>query len=205
MTNTVTITATGSAAATPDQATAYVTITCSNSDVAAALAGLSAAMIAVQEVATAYRIAPEQRSTLSTNLSPQHDPQQWERIVGYQAQQSLALAVTSLADLGSLLSDLVAKVGPELSIDQVVMSLKDPAPVADTARKNALLEAHRQAKQLAEWSDRKLGQVITLEEIANQLGTAPSGRMMAATNNAPQFEAGSQQINVTLRASYQLC
>ncbi|MGL5405306.1 MAG: SIMPL domain-containing protein [Propionibacteriaceae bacterium] len=206
MTNTVTVTAIGSATGTPDKAIAHITVTCSDSDIAAALTKLSAATFAVQEVTATYRLAPEQCSTVSTNLSPQHDPQQWERIVGYQAQQSLALAVTSLTYLGSLLSDLVAKIGSELSIDQVVMSLSNPAPLADIARKNALLEAQRQATQLAEWSGCKLGKVITLEEVANYIDAAPSVRMMTATSEAiPQFAPGSQQINVTLKASYQLC
>ena len=125
----------------------------------ALIAALKAAGIDAKDIQTSgFAVSPNY-------FYPQPDASgatQPPRITGYNVQNGVTFKVRKLADLGSIL-DQVVSAGSN-TINGVSFSVEDPAKLLDEARKAAFLDAAEKAKVYADAADVGLGSIISISE-----------------------------------------
>jgi uncharacterized protein YggE len=114
--------------------------------------------------------------TTSVSLNPVHDP--WPTVVAYEASLSLAVRLTDLEHVGSILVAAVQAGGDGARVDGIAFSHDDAAGLESAARDAAYANARAKAEQYAGLAGQSLGEVRHIVEAEMGSGIAPR-RMMA--------------------------
>jgi hypothetical protein len=114
--------------------------------------------------------------------------------------------VKELKDGGAAVSAAVAAGGNDVRVSDIRLLVGDTDAVMEKARDAAVTEATAKAKQYADSSGQKLGEVMTLREVrAKPLPTAPTAYLhrmtydAAAKLTALPIRAGKQEASVTVQ------
>ena len=125
-------------------------------------------------------------------------------IIGYRVRNNIDLRIRDLSKVGSLL-DQVVTLGAN-SISGPSFSVDDPKPLQDEARREAIADALRKGKLLAEAAGIELGPVFRIEEGYVQpprpLSDAPMMRMEAAAS--VPIEGGELSFQAQVSVSWRL-
>jgi uncharacterized protein YggE len=127
------------------------------------------------------------------------------RITGYQVQNGVNVRVRKLADLGTILDQIVS-VGAN-TINGVNFTVDDPAKLLDEARKAAFADAEAKAKTYADAAGIGLGEVLTIAERNTDNAPRPYAvRAMAApmADKAVPVEAGQLTYDVDVSVQWAL-
>jgi len=127
------------------------------------------------------------------------------RITGYQVQNGVNVRVRKLADLGTILDQIVT-VGAN-TINGVNFTVDDPAKLLDEARKAAFANAEAKAKTYADAAGIGLGEVLTISERNTESAPRPYAiRAMAApmADKAVPVEAGQLTYDVDVSVQWAL-
>jgi uncharacterized protein len=202
---TVSVSATGSAAAAPDQATislgvrtqgetAEESLDENNEQMAALIATLREAGVASRDIQTSdFSIYPQYADSTNGTL----------RITGYEVSNRVIVTVRNLANFGEVLDAAVEAGGNQ--VDSIQFGFNDPAALLDQAREQAMAEAARKATQLATLADVQVGTVVSISES----GDVPQpifarGVMEQAADAAVPVEIGESAVSVTVQVTYEL-
>jgi uncharacterized protein YggE len=176
--------------------TAREALTANNEAIAAVIAALKEAGIEDRDIQTSgLSIQPR------WDYQPDQNGGQTARLVAYQVMNSLTVRVRDLASVGAVIDNSVS-----LGVNQggsISFTNQDPDAVIDQARRNAVEDAARRARTLAEAANVRLGAILEITEQANMPQPMPLGaramRMEAADASVP-VEAGenSYTVNVTM-------
>ena len=201
---TVTVSGTGTAAATPDVAEITTGVVTQASTAAQALAANSQAMEQLMRSLEALGIAARDVQTTSLSVSPQRRQERDGRageIVGYEVVNQVHVKVRELPSLGRVLDQQVAQ-GAN-SIQGIRFGLRDPAPLLDEARKRAMADARRRADLYASAAGLKVGRVLSVQE-AGTVSPRPDAMGRVMMSAAVPVAAGEQEIQASVTVTYAL-
>jgi len=130
-----------------------------------------------------------------------------QNIIGYSVSQNISVKVRDLDQVG----DVISKAG-ELGINQVngvTFTLDDPSMIAQDARKKAIADAEKKAKELADALDVKLVRVVSFSEYTP--GTVPPMPMYARAEglgmgggSVPDIQSGELDVQANVSVTYEI-
>ena len=197
---TVTVTCIGTVFAAPNSAVVNVGVSAEKTNVQDAMNEVDTHIAAITEVLRASGIDPELMQTAYINL--------WQNEVWddegnhhtFYASHTLSVYVTDIANLSTLISDLV-RAGAN-SIGGVDFLVSDTASSERTARERAMANAHEAAQQLAELSGGTVGQVLHVQE--GNFVTGGYATAQYARGDGYGIEPGQQAVQVVLEVVFEL-
>jgi uncharacterized protein len=202
--NTITVLGTGTVTLTPDTATVIVGVSQRASTAAAAQSEAANAMTAILTAVKKHGIPNSDLATVDVGLSPVYDYSgDTQKLVGFQANQSLQVTVTNLADTGSIIDDAVA--AGANSVQGISFSVNDPTAATAQARAAAVADAKTRAKELAQAAGVTLGPAVSITEVS---APAPVPVMAEAAPLAKGASTpvvpGTTQVTVQVQIAFAL-
>lgn len=216
MTRSVTVSGQGTANVTPDIAfvdlgvqtdakTAADALAQNNKQMQAVMNTLTGAGIAAADIKTqTIQVYPRYENPTPTVAAPQGQAAATttpNQPTGFTATNTVEVTVRNLANLGTLLDQVVTAGGN--TIQGVRFDVSDQTKAMDQARTSAMADANHKAQQLATLANAKLGAVITIVE--NSQGPIPYQPMAArAAAESVPVSPGSQAITITVQVTWEL-
>jgi uncharacterized protein len=201
---TVTVTGTGTAEATPDLLIATFGAELQAGTVAEALDGAVRAMADVIARLRAGGVGDLDLNTGSASIWSVGDER--GRVVAYTASQRLTAKLRNLALAGTLVGEAVVAGGDAARLYGLSFALSDSRIVDEWARVQAWQDARAKAGQLATLAGRTLGPVLRMREsgygppVAFQaMGAAMSKEAMVASM---PLEPGTELVRVTIEVEW---
>jgi uncharacterized protein YggE len=206
----VSLSATGTADATPDAARASLSVV--TNDPASAQAAQEAAAIATTEVLDALKaagVAEADIATQSVNVGPTYTytADGGQTPTGFQASQSLTVTLRDLATAGATVDAVVAAGGNAVRVDALSTFVTDPSVALDQARAQAVGIAQAQAEQYAQLLGFTLGPVASVTESSTSAVPAPmamSDAVAGAEKVPTPVEAGTTQVSVSISIAWSI-
>jgi uncharacterized protein YggE len=172
----VTVTGRGRASAPYDVATLRLAATARAANPSDATARASYALQAMREAVVRGGASEQTLQTTGVSLNPVHDP--WPTVTGYEASLSLAVRLTDLEHVGSVLVAAVQAGGDGARVEGIAFSHDDAAALERAAREAAYADARAKAEQYAGLAGQALGEVRHVVEA--EMGGGPAPRRMMA-------------------------
>lgn len=206
---TVVVRAEGSVQAVPDIAVLGIAVEITQPSVAAARD--RAALVTEAVIAELGRLGVEDRDMQTSRFSIQPDYQytdEGRRLAGYRVVHSLTVTHRNLDTLGPAIDAASDAGGDELVFRDIAFAHADLEGHFEAARRDAVAELHRTARQLAEAANRELGPLLEISEgVAPSDGPYPrpaaSALLKADAVDTP-ISIGSDTITVTVRGVFAL-
>ena len=179
----------------PDRATITLGVTAEAEAASIAMRQVSEDMTAVIAGLREAGIAAEDMQTQSISIDPvwsarrTSDGREQREITGFVASNTLAVRVRELDNLGPVL-DRVLAAGVN-NFRGLSFGVADSAAVIDQIRGDAVRDAIRKARQLAEAANMRLGPVRSITEHGGGGGPRPMKMMEMARSSSMPVEAGS--------------
>lgn len=208
MERTVTVSATGTVSATPDEATIQTGVSSEAKTAREALSKNSAAMAKVIAELKAKGIEAKDIQTTQFNIEPVYVyPQEGKPpvVTGYRAHNMVAVKVRDLDKLGDVLDQLVT-VGAN-QMNGISFDVSKAETLKDEARKDAMANALRRAKLYAQAAGADVGEIVQISEDVSHAGPQPvvfkHARAAMAAEAAP-VERGSVDLEARVTATWKL-
>jgi uncharacterized protein YggE len=201
----VTVTGTGRATAPYDVATLMLAASARAANPSDATARATYAMNAMREAVISGGADESSLQTTSVSLNPVHDP--WPTVSAYEASLSLAVRITDLSRVGTLLVAAVSAGGDGARVDGISFSHDDAAALEASAREAAFAEARAKAEQYAGLAGQALGEVRHVVEGAVR-GPGPvyakAAAPMADMAGGPSFDGGGGSVSASVTVTWAL-
>ena len=200
--STISVTGTGTVTLTPDVATVIVGVSERASTAAAAQSEAASAMTAVIAAVKKHGIANADMATVNIGLSPVYDySNNTQKLLGFQADQSLQVKVHNLSDTGALIDDAVA--AGASNVQGISFSVSDTTAATAQARAAAIADAKTRAQELAQAAGVSLGGVVSISEVS---APTPMPVAFAASPAADRASTpvvpGTTEVSVQVQVSY---
>lgn len=195
----ITVTGQGEVAASPDMATIRIGVTEEATEARAAMQAVSGSVVGILEQLKAVGIAAADVQTRRITVNPlwsnRRDSNGPAKITGFVASNTISLRVRDLSTLGDVLDQVMGAGANEFNGLQ--LSVQDPEPLVNEARKAAVADAMAKAALYAEAAGVTLGPV---QKISEQGGN-PRPMMMEMASMARDAAVPIAQGEVTVQAS----
>ncbi len=206
MERTVSVSASGSVMAEPDQALISTGVQTEGDTARDALSRNNAAMSKLIEGLKALAIDAKDIQTAGLNVNPRYSNPRDGRppaINGYQANNQVRILVRDLKRLGEILDQSITLGANQMG--GIGFDVSKAETLKDEARKVAVANALRRATLYATAAGARVGPVITISEDVRLSGPRPLsvGRAAMAAEAVP-VEAGSQKLEVQVHITYAL-
>ena len=204
---TITISARGEVASTPDIATVSAAVVTQAKDAQTALAENAKKMTSVIKQVRAAGIEARDVQTTQVSLNAIYGRDERgrysDKITGYEARNQVRARIRNLDKAGAILDALVAS-GAN-NIGNLSFGFADPAPLRDEARKDAVAEARRKAELYTDAAGVSLGRVMRITEGGDYSPQPmPAMRMMAAEADSTPIEAGESVIAASVTIVFEI-
>jgi len=209
---TITVTAEGKTAATPDLAEISFSVVSQGPNPQTLSANNTSKMNAVLQFVASQGIAASDTATTAYDLSPNYqydNSTQRQYVTGYTLTQTVTLKIHDLTKVASIIGGLTP-----LGVNQiggVTFTFNDQNAVIAPARADAIAQAKAKATEMASEAGVGLGEVINVSENGNIPGPGPYfaessglGGSAAVASVAPNIQPGSQDITDTITITYAL-
>jgi uncharacterized protein YggE len=198
----LTVNASGSVYAAPDQVTVQLGVTSQASSAADALKQNSADTTAVIDAIKNLGVNAKDISTSNFNVYPTYDSTGMS-INGYQVNNSVTVIIRDISASGTLL-DQVVTTGAN-NISGLNFGIADASEYQTDARNRAIESARAKAEAMAKAAGVKLGDIISINESINYQPPMPFARgMVADAAMAVPVETGQQEISVSVTLVYEI-
>jgi uncharacterized protein YggE len=200
----ITVSATGSVAAEPDQARITSGVTTEATTAAEALAQNSQRMTKLVAGLKASGIEPKDIQTSSFNVQPRYtQPKEGEASVidGYRVTNEVQIVARNLDKLGAVLDQLVSLGANELG--GLFFEVSKAETLRDEARKEAIANARRRAELYAEAAGAKVGEVLKIQE-GGEIGPRPVPMARAMKAEAVPIERGTETLEASVTVTWEL-
>ncbi len=199
----VTVTGRGHASAAYDEVTLQLAASARAASPSDATARATYAMSQMREAVLSAGVDASALSTTNVSLSPVHDP--WPTVVAYEASLALAVKLTDLTRVGSMLVAAIDAGGDGARVDGISFAHHDPAVLERRARDGAYAEARAKAEQYSGLAGQALGEVRHIVEAEIGSGGMPM-RMMAMADSAGGIpvDAGEGTVTSVLTVTWAL-
>ena len=206
---TLTLSSSGEARTTPDQATISLGVMTEGATAAQAMQRNRERMNAVVAAVRRAGVQDKEIQTSGLNLNPQyvHENNKAPRITGYQASNQVTLTVNDLAQLGPVV-DAVVSAGAN-QVNGISFGLRNTDAASDEARRTALRNLQRKAELYSQATGLRIVRLVTLSEGGGYQprppmpmfrGRAASMEVADATSVSP----GEVEVRVDVTAVYEL-
>ncbi len=207
MERTVTVSASGTVSATPDEATIATGVTSEAKTAREALSKNSEAMKKVIAELKGKGIEPKDIQTTQFNIEPVYVyPKEGQPPVlnGYRAHNMVSVKVRNLDKLGEVLDQLVTAGSNQMN--GITFDVSKAETLKDDARKEAITNALRRAKLYAAAAGTDVGEIVQISEDVTFTGPQPmqysKARAMAA--ESVPVERGSMDLEARVTAMWKL-
>ena len=203
---TITVSATGTAEAAPDEAIVRVSVTASGNDSGAVQSALSsdadALRSALDELDVEYETA---RYTIRERPDRQRQERGADDAPAYRGEHAFEVTVDDPNDTGAVI-DAAAGVGAEVDNVQLTLSDAKRAALRDDAIERAMTDAKTQASTIANAANLTITTAATVDASESQYRpvryeTAAAGGD-AASGGATSVDAGDVSVTYTVRVTY---
>lgn len=201
----INVSGTGTALGTPDIVLLQLGASTQASTVAAARETAARAMQAVIDSLKSNGVADKDIQTTQFSISPMYDFSGSSRTLrGYQVSNIVSVKLRKVDTASKALDDAAAAGGNSVVINSISFSIDDPTDLQKQAREQAVAKAKARAEELAAHSNVKLGKVITLTEVDQQVVTQTGATASAprAVDTSSPVQAGELQVTVTVNVVY---
>lgn len=211
----LTLTAQGTSTRTPDLATYSAGVTTQGSSASEALAANSTRMTQVVAALKREGIADKDIQTSNLSLNPVYArpkrlpdgsyEEQTQRIVGYQATNTVSVRQRKLADMGKVIDALVSAGANQ--VNGPSFALAQPDAAQDEARLAAMKEVRARADLYARAAGLKVARIVSISEAG---GYSPQPVMYArkeamdAAAPAPPVAAGELELSINVTVQFEL-
>jgi hypothetical protein len=205
MERTITVSATGTAEAEPDQARITSGVTTEAQTAHGALATNSETMTKIIADLKAKGIDPKDIQTASFNVEPVLDYSkdgQTPKLRGYRVSNQVMVIVRELDKLGEMLDDVVSAGANQVQGLSFEVTKEDK--LKDEARKEAVANALRRAKLLAAAAGAEVGDVLQISEETTSSGPAPYTPRLAKAAMSVPIEAGTSTLEARVTVTWAL-
>mgnify|MGYP001551932596 FL=1 len=195
----------GEVQAAPDQAQVTAGVTTAAPTAAAALSANTARMKTVFAALEKIGVPEKNIQTVNFSVSPQYTngaDNQPPRLTGYQVSNDVALRLDDVSRLGAALDALVGAGANQMNA--ISFSIRDPAPLLDKARADAVANARARAQTYARAAGVTLGPILSIAEGG---GDAPrplyKAVMMSAARAVP-VAAGEESVTADVAMVWEI-
>jgi uncharacterized protein len=203
---TVSVSATGTAVAEPDQAAISTGVIAEGDTARTALSANTALMAKLIDGLKAAGIAAKDIKTTSFNISPLYQNYKDGRpatINGYQVHNQVRILVRAIDTLGQVLDAAVTLGANQLGGIEFQVSAAET--LKDEARQAAMTNALRRAKLFAASAGAEVGEVLAIaEEMAAPPGRPVMMARAAMSAEAVPVERGTQTLEVRVNVTWAL-
>lgn len=205
---TVTLSAEGKATAAPDTARFFVSVETRGADPEKVQAENTQAANDVIGFLKSQGVKDENIKTVGYNLNPEYDfPDGQRRLLGYVLSQTIRVETTELSGVGSLLAGAVER-GANV-VSGVEFFIDDPEIYRGQARDDALARLAAKKRELEKNVGLRLGRIVNFSE--SDFGFPPPIPYLERAvglglggGGAPEFQPGSQEVILTISATYEI-
>jgi hypothetical protein len=170
---------TGTVTLVPDMAVVTLGVDVRDTTAAAAQNHASTLMNAVIAAVKKHGIADADMATVNISLGAVYDySTNTQKLVGYEASQTLSVKDRKLSDTGSLVDDAVT--AGATSIQGISLTVADQGAAANQARALAVADATAKAQALAKAANVTLGSIQTISETSSPTPVPVAAAMPAA-------------------------
>lgn len=207
----ITIQGTGEVTVTPDIAKINVGVITEKDTVEAATRENTERMNNIISVLKVdFEIDEKDLKTSQYRISPKYSYENKQRnIVGYQVSQNLEVKVRNFDQIGNVISS--SSYGGSNSISGPNFTIDDPEAYQAQAREKAIANAKEKAEVLVDQLGINLGPIVNYSEGSSGVpkyyygyAESMSADMGIGGGEAPDIEAGSQEVSVTVNISYEI-
>jgi len=190
----------------PDQARVTAGVTTSAPTAAGALSANTARMQAVFAALEKSGVPEKNIQTANFSVSPQYTNgagNQAPRLTGYQVNNDISVRLDDVAKLGQALDALVAAGANQMN--GIGFSIKDPAPMLEQAREQAVADARARAQTYARAAGVTLGQILSIgENGADQPRPLRMAAPMAFAAKAVPVAAGEESVAADVTITWEI-
>ena len=161
----IAVTGFGSASASPDLVRLSLAVSVTDDTVADARETAAAAMTDVRAAIKRHRILDNDIATSYLRIHPEYEygPDGRQQI-GYTVSNGLSVTVRDIDKAASVIDDSIAAGGDHFVFNGLSFGLSDTSELEKAAREAAVDDMREKAAQLAEFSDRELGDLKAVSE-----------------------------------------
>lgn len=205
--HTITMTGHGEMRAAPDLVTINAGVTTDAATAAAALAANTSKMNGVFSALEKMGVPRKNIQTVNFSVSPQYSSNRGAdnsapHLTGYRVTNQVSLRLDDVAGLGKALDALVSAGANQMN--GVNFAIKDPEPLLQKARAQAVADARQRAQTYAQAAGVTLGPVMSISEGGGG-GPRPMYRMMAMEAAAPvPVAAGEESVSADVTVVWEI-
>lgn len=195
----------GSASGTPDVASVELAVQTQQSTASAALAQNSSDTNNLIKTLFANGISKSDVQTSGLSLHGIYGGST-PAITGYQVTNTVTVRIQNIGSTGKVIDSAANAAGNAIRINQIAFSVKDSSVLFGQARAAAVSQAATEAKAMAQAAGKHLGALCSLNDSAPSSGPqkiSSSYSLIGSPTSVP-IQTGSQRVNVTVTAVYQL-
>ena len=204
----IVVTGVGSASGVPDFAKLSLAVSVTDDTVADARDAAAESMKDVRAALKRQRILDSDIATSHFRIHPQYEyGEDGREQVGYTVSNGLTVTVRDTTKVAAVIDSAVAAGGDNLVFNDLGFSFSDPADLEKAAREAAVKDMQEKASQLAEFSDRELGDLKVISEGVFGGSNLPDG-VFALRAESPDFDTpistGEGAVTVNISGVYEL-
>jgi uncharacterized protein YggE len=195
----------GEVQAAPDQAQVTAGVTTAAPTAAAALSANTARMKTVFAALEKIGVPEKNIQTVNFSVSPQYTngaDNQPPRLTGYQVSNDVALRLDDVSRLGAALDALVGAGANQMNA--ISFSIRDPAPLLDKARADAVANARARAQTYARAAGVTLGPILSIAEGGGDASRPLYKAVMMSAARAVPVAAGEESVNADVAMVWEI-
>ncbi len=195
----------GEVQAAPDQAQVTAGVTTAAPTAAAALSANTARMKTVFAALEKMGVPERNIQTVNFSVSPQYTngaDNQPPRLTGYQVSNDVALRLDDVSRLGAALDALVGAGANQMNA--ISFSIRDPAPLLDKARADAVANARARAQTYARAAGVTLGPILSIAEGGGDASRPLYKAVMMSAARAVPVAAGEESVNADVAMVWEI-
>jgi len=202
---TITVTASGIAAATPDVAHITTGVVVEAATAREALTANSASMTGLISGIKALGVDPKDLQTSALRVEPRYTSPRdggTPTINGYRVVNDIAVTVRNLERLGEILDKLVSLGANQMS--GLSFEVSNAETLKDEARKDAMANALRRANLYAQAAGVTVGGVLSISEDTQQAGSRAAMFERSAMSKSVPIEPGTELLEARVTVTWAL-
>ncbi len=202
MNQTIAVTGTGSAAATPDLAVVDIGVDVLARSVVAARAAAATDMGAVIDSLRSSGIGDANLATTAYSINPEYDHRDGRRLRGYRVSNMVEAKIEDLDSLGEIIDAAAAAGSEHVVVRGQRFAHKDESDLAGRARTAAWADAKAKADQHAELGGMVRGPVVSVSEQSGFGGGPPMRAMAMEAGMSTPMQAGELAVSVSIYVEF---